>query len=98
MPNDTGNGMANLMLGNFNNYTQASGDIYPWFRFWEFDLYAQDSWKVSKRLTIEYGMRFVHMTPTYTWYAAAHRVAKARGRSTAWISASTTRAKARPSI
>ena len=63
---DTGNGMANLMLGNFNNFTQPSGNIYPYFRFWEFDLYAQDSWKVSKRLTIEYGLRFVHMTPTYT--------------------------------
>jgi hypothetical protein len=66
MPMDTGNGLANLMLGNFQSFTQASGHIYPWFRFWELDFYAQDSWKVSKRLTIDYGVRFVHMTPTYT--------------------------------
>src|ERR1035437_2326803 len=66
MPNDTGNGIANMMLGNYNNFTQASGHIYPWFRFWELDVYAQDSWKVSKRLTVEYGIRFAHMTPSYT--------------------------------
>ena len=66
MPTDTGNGIANMMLGNFNNFTQASGHIYPWFRFWQLDFYAQDSWKVSRRLTIEYGARFSHLTPTYT--------------------------------
>ena len=66
MPFNTGNGLANLMLGNFNTFSQANGAIYPWFRFWEADAYAQDSWKVSKRLTVDFGVRFVHMTPTYT--------------------------------
>jgi len=66
MLNDTGNGLANLMLGNFNNFTQASGHVYPWFRFWQLDFYAQDSWKVSKRLTVEFGVRVPHLTPTYT--------------------------------
>lgn len=63
---DTGNGLANLMLGNFNNFTQASAAVYPWFHFWELDFYAQDSWKISKRLTLDYGMRVDHMVPTYT--------------------------------
>ena len=31
MPNDTGNGLANMMLGNFNNFTQASGARFPVF-------------------------------------------------------------------
>lgn len=66
MAEDTGNGLANLMLGNFSNYTNLSGAVFPWFRFWEFDFYAQDNWKVSKRVTVSYGLRFVHMTPTYT--------------------------------
>jgi hypothetical protein len=66
MAQDTGSGLANLMLGNFSSYTNLSGAVFPWFRFWEFDFYAQDNWKVSKRVTIDYGLRFVHMTPTYT--------------------------------
>ena len=65
MSQDTGNGIANLMLGNFSNYTNASGAVFPYFRFWEFDAYAQDNWKVTKRLTVDYGLRFVHMAPTY---------------------------------
>ena len=66
MANDTGNGVANLMLGNFSSYTNHSGAVFPYFRFWEFDLYAQDNWKVSKHVTIDFGLRFVHMAPTYT--------------------------------
>ena len=57
-PLDTGNGFANLMLGNYSSYSQPSAAVYPWFRFWEADFYAQDSWKVTKRLTLEYGLRF----------------------------------------
>ena len=63
---DSGNGLANLMLGNFSNYNQASQAIYPYFRFTSAEFYAQDSWKVNPRLTIEYGIRFQHMVPTYT--------------------------------
>jgi hypothetical protein len=63
---DTNQGIANMMLGNFSNFTNESGAVFPYFRFWEFDAYAQDNWKVSKRVTIDYGLRFVHMAPTYT--------------------------------
>jgi hypothetical protein len=68
MPNDTGNGIANLMLGNFNTYTQPSGAVFPYFRFWQVDAYVQDSWKISKRLTVDLGLRVPHMVPTYTVY------------------------------
>jgi len=66
LPTDTGNGIANLMLGNFNTFNQANAHIYPYFRFWQLDFYAQDSWKITRRLTLDYGLRFVHMIPTYT--------------------------------
>jgi hypothetical protein len=66
MAMDTGNGLANLMLGNFNNFTQASAAVYPYFRFLEGDFYVQDNWKVSKRLTIDLGVRVPYMVPTYT--------------------------------
>ena len=66
MPMDTGNGLANLMLGNFNTYTQSNVAVFPYFRFWEVDAYVQDSWKATKRLTIDLGVRMSYMTPTYT--------------------------------
>jgi hypothetical protein len=66
MPLDTGNGIANLMLGNFNSYSQANAAIFPYFGFQEQDAYIQDSWKVTRRLTVNYGLRFARMVPTYT--------------------------------
>ena len=67
MQMDTGSGLANLMLGNFQSYTQNNAAIYPYFRFLAYEAYAQDSWKVSKRVTLEYGIRFEHMVPTFTY-------------------------------
>jgi hypothetical protein len=66
MQNDTGSGLANLMLGNFQTYTEANAAVFPYFRFWSAEFYAQDSWKVTRRFTLEYGVRFQHMVPTYT--------------------------------
>ncbi len=66
MTQDTGNGLANLMLGNFSSYTEPNLAIFPYFRFWAAEFYIQDNWKVNKRLTLEYGIRFQHMVPTYT--------------------------------
>src|SRR6185295_6694810 len=66
-PGDTGSNLANLMLGNLSAYTQASASIYPYFRFQSWEGYAQDSWKVSRKLTLEYGARFQRTTPTYTY-------------------------------
>ena len=67
MPLDTGSGLANLMLGNFYSYGQASAHVYPYFRFLAHEFYGQDSWKVSKRFTLEYGIRFEHVVPTFTY-------------------------------
>ncbi len=70
MPMDTGNGLANLMLGNFQNYTQNNAHVYPYFRFLSYEAFAQDSWKVSRRLTVEIGLRFARMVPTFTYTRA----------------------------
>ncbi len=67
MANDTGNGLANLMLGNFQSYSMPNAHVYPYFRFQSWEGFVQDSWKISKRLTLEYGVRYQHTTPTYTY-------------------------------
>ena len=72
MPMDTGNGLANLMLGNFQSLSQNNAAIYPYFRFLAYEAYAQDSWKVTQRFTVEFGMRFEHIVPTFTQVQGRH--------------------------
>jgi len=66
-PGDTGSNLANLLLGNLSSYSQANASIYPYFRFESWEGYAEDSWKISRKLTLEYGLRFQRTTPTYTY-------------------------------
>ena len=58
-----GNEYADLLTGNLNSYNEANfnrlNDIS--YNTWEF--FGQDSWKASRKLTLEFGMRFTHFTP-----------------------------------
>ncbi len=66
-PFDTGTNLANLQLGILNSYNMSNASIYPYFRFQSWEGFAQDSWKITNRLTFEYGARFQRTTPTYTY-------------------------------
>lgn len=48
----------NFLLGNVAQYTQASRDAVPGLHYLNFEWYAQDSWKASKRLTLDFGLRY----------------------------------------
>lgn len=65
-PMDTGNAFANLLLGNYTTLTQDNGKFLGKFRFYGFEAYLQDTWKVRPRLTLEYGARYVFLGPTFT--------------------------------
>src|SRR5581483_3776991 len=57
-PGNTGNAFANELLGNFYSYTETNTRI-PLLQFeYSLNWYLQDTWKVSKRLTLDYGIRF----------------------------------------
>ena len=45
------NVIADALLGNFQSYTETEADTFWWARFSQYEFYAQDSWKASKRLT-----------------------------------------------
>ena len=62
----TGNSFADALLGNFRSYNEANDDPIGFFRFNQFEAYGLDSWKVSRNLSIEFGGRFYHFTPTNT--------------------------------
>lgn len=63
-PNDTGYTYANSLLGDYNSYTEGTAltDYAPSWTVLEW--YLQDSWKVTPKLTIEYGIRFTYDIPT----------------------------------
>ena len=62
---DTGWGYANALLGNFDTYTQASRFLNGEYHYNNYEWYVQDSWKVRKNLTVNYGLRMVLLPPWY---------------------------------
>jgi len=64
-PFDTGYSYANAATGVFNTYTQANKFAIPEWRYKNFEWYAQDNWKVNRRLTLDYGVRFYYLTPQW---------------------------------
>lgn len=59
-PFDSGDSFANALLGNFRSYSEAQKRLPSMQRFWDFEWYAQDNWRATKRLTLDLGMRFYH--------------------------------------
>ncbi len=62
-PLDSGNGYANALLGNYDSYTENSGHFVYNVFYWNTEFYLQDDWRIGKRLTVNYGVRFYHMSP-----------------------------------
>ncbi len=65
-PNSTGQAMGDALLGNFNTYQEFSIDPIGFFRFSQFEAYANDSWRVNRKLSLDLGVRYAHVSPTYT--------------------------------
>jgi hypothetical protein len=64
-PLDTGYGFANALLGVYQSFSQAQHHINGQYRYWNIDEYVQDTWKVTPRLTLDYGMRGSWYQPQY---------------------------------
>ncbi len=64
--NTTGYALADALLGNFNSYNEASADPTGFFRFNQPEVFAQDTWKATRNLSIEYGVRWQYVPAMYT--------------------------------
>jgi hypothetical protein len=64
-PLDSTFGYANAALGIFSTYTQNSKYIEGNFVYTNLEGYIQDNWKMTDRLTLDFGVRFVHQAPQY---------------------------------
>lgn len=62
-PLNTGNGFANSFLGNYTSYSQERNITVAETRYWLVEWYAQDNWRVSRKLTLDLGVRFYVKTP-----------------------------------
>ncbi len=63
-PYDSGDGFANALLGNFNTYQDSTNWPIGNYLFWNVEWFVQDNWRVTNRLTLDFGLRLYHMPPT----------------------------------
>ena len=66
LPSKSGNSVADALLGDFQQYQEYSGTRQGWYRFWQVEPYVQDDWKVNRRLTVNFGVRWSYMQPQYS--------------------------------
>ncbi len=61
----TGYAYANALLGNFQTYTEGTSRPFTNLAMKVLQWYGQDEWKVNRRLTLNYGLRFGYHTPLF---------------------------------
>jgi hypothetical protein len=64
-PLDTGYAYGNAALGVFASYTETSNRVWYNLRSSNIEWFVQDTWKLTRRLTVDYGVRFYLIRPQY---------------------------------
>ena len=64
-PGDTNWAFSNALLGNFTQYQQWSKLLIEDAPYWNYEFFAQDSWKATRNLTLNYGLRVNFVPPLY---------------------------------
>lgn len=65
-PYDANYAYGTALLGYFRTYTESTTRPGPDMRSTLLEWYIQDSWRVTKRLTLDYGLRITAYTPLWT--------------------------------
>ncbi len=60
---NTGYAYANALIGNFRNYQESTARPFTNLRLTQVQWYAADQWKLNRKLTVNYGMRFGYHSP-----------------------------------
>jgi hypothetical protein len=64
-PYDTGYGYSNMLYGVYQTFDQSSAYINGQYRYWNIEEFIQDTWKITPRLTFDYGLRGSWYQPQY---------------------------------
>ncbi len=62
---DMAYGPANVLTGALSSFTQVSNPAHKKSRYLDVHFFAQDTWKITRTLTLDYGMRLYHMPSEY---------------------------------
>lgn len=60
-----GDVFASMLLGDFGGFVQTNARPVGYFRYNQLEFYVQDTWKITPRLTLDYGMRFAWIPPQF---------------------------------
>src|SRR4029450_4853679 len=63
--NSSKNVIADVLLGNFRTYTESAFPPRSMGRGNTWEFYAQDTWRASRKLTLDYGLRYSLMFPDW---------------------------------
>ncbi len=64
-PYDTNYGFSNALVGVYNTFSQAAAYLNGQYRYWNIEQYVQDTWKIRRNVTLDYGMRAAWYQPQY---------------------------------
>lgn len=64
-PGDTNWAFSNALLGNFQRLAQSNTVLNGQYRYWNVEGFVQDSWRITSKLTLDYGMRLYWIQPQY---------------------------------
>ncbi len=64
-PNDTDYAFSNALLGTATSYSESTARPYSHGRYQNYEFFIQDNWKAARRLTLDLGVRFYVLKPTY---------------------------------
>ncbi len=65
-PQDANHPFANALIGSVNAYTEANNKLDGHARYRNVEWFVQDNWKVARRFTVDAGVRFYYIEPTYS--------------------------------
>ncbi len=65
-PLETNYAYSNALLGSVQSYTEATNHPAGHSRYFNVEWYAQDTWKVTRRFTLDYGLRMYYIQPSWS--------------------------------